>query len=196
MGGNLGSMSGAKETLTAYMSEFHINDPVSLILQSNNLEKAQAMINQVTKELGIYSASMYPHVHIVESRNGLHDNCSCFVNSSCSIGFGIETAEALVKGKVPIILSGSGRDEYVSAENGFVVDSFRDILTCPDRPFTGIFTSREQCVRPNMLSLKRTMREAYEDKLATLKKARNSGVAKEMLSHKTRSETIKEILCQ
>ena len=196
IGGDLGSMSGAKETLTAYMSEFHINDPVSLILQSNDLEKAQAMINQVTQDLGIYSAPMYPHIHVVENRDGLHDNCNCFVNSSCSIGFGTETAEALVKGKAPIVLSGSGRDEYVSAENGFIVDSFRDILTCPDRPFAGIFTSREQCVRPNMLSLKGTMREAYENKLATLKKARTSDLAKEMLSHKTRSETIKEILCQ
>jgi hypothetical protein len=195
IGGGLESRGGARESLQAYLTEFHLNENVSFILQANDPERAQLLINEVTQEVGLYGLPYYPHVHLVESESDLHDNCHCFVDVACSIGFNPETAKALLKGNAPIVLRNSGRDEYVNDENGSIVDSFEDILICPDRPLRDIFTARESCVRPNITSLMKAMRESFDNKIGLLRKSRKGSESKEALSHQRQSKTIEEILC-
>ena len=194
-GGGLESRTNVREVIQAYFSEFHLNDNVSLILQVNNEQQAQQLVDQVAQEIGFYSLPYYPHIHLVEKEDNLHDSCNCFIDVSSSIGFNPETAKALLKGNAPIVLKGSGRDEYVKEESGFIVSSIEDLLICPDRPLKDMFTARERCFKPNLLALKNSMREAFEDKISLMRKSKSGIDSKEMLSYEKQSKLIKEILC-
>tara|TARA_R110000751_G_scaffold214454_2_gene317928 strand:- start:2296 stop:3345 length:1050 start_codon:yes stop_codon:yes gene_type:complete len=194
-GGGLESRTSVKEVIQAYFSEFHLNDNVSLVLQVNDQQKAQALVDQVAQEVGFYSLPYYPHIHLVEKEDSLHDNGNCFIDVSSSIGFNPETAKALLKGNTPIVLKGSGRDEYVKEESGFIVDSIEDLLICPDRPLKDMFTARETCFKPRLSALKDSMREAFDSKISQLRKSKSGIDSKEMLSYKKQSKLIKEILC-
>ena len=194
-GGGLESRTGVREIIQAYFSEFHLNDSVSLVLQVNNQQQAQALIDQVVQEVGFYSLPYYPHVHLVEAEEGLHDNCNCFIDVSSSMGFNPEAATALLKGNTPIVLKGSGRDEYVKEESGFIVDSIEDFLICPDRPLKDMFTARETCFKPSLAALRSNMREAFEDRISLIRKSKSGISSKETLSYEKQSKLIEEILC-
>ena len=194
-GGGLESRTSVREVIQAYFSEFHLNDSVSLILQVNDQQQAQALVDQVANEVGFYSLPYYPHIHLVEKEDNLHDNCNCFIDVSSSIGFNPETAKALLKGNSPIVLKGSGRDEYVKEESGFIVDSIEDFIICPDRPLKDMFTAREICFKPSLSALKGRMREAFEDRISLLRKSKHGVGSKEILSYEKQSKLIKEILC-
>ena len=194
-GGGLESRTGEKQVIQAYFSEFHLNDSVSLVLQVNAQQKAQALVDQVAQEVGLYSLPYYPHIHLVEKQDNLHDSCNCFIDISSSIGFNSETAKALLKGNTPIVLKGSGRDEYVKEESGFIVDSIEDFLICPERPLKDMFTARERCFRPSLSALRISMREAFDDRISQIRKSKAGVDSKEMLSYKKQSKLIKEILC-
>lgn len=194
-GGGLESRTGVKQVIQAYFSEFHLNDSVSLVLQVNDQQKAQALVDQVAQEVGLYSLPYYPHIHLVEKQDNLHDSCNCFIDISSSIGFNSETAKALLKGNTPIVLKGSGRDEYVKEESGFIVDSIEDFLICPERPLKDMFTARERCFRPSLSALRISMREAFDDRISQIRKSKAGVDSKEMLSYKKQSKLIKEILC-
>tara|TARA_Y100000296_G_C5175296_1_gene259718 strand:- start:3152 stop:4138 length:987 start_codon:yes stop_codon:yes gene_type:complete len=195
VGGELESRGGVRESLQAYFAEFHLNEAVSFVLQANDPEKAQLLINEVTQEVGLYGLPYYPHIHLVQSDEDLHNNCHCFIDMASSIGFNPETAKALLKGNVPIVLKNSGRDEYVNNKNGSVVESIEDVLICPDRPLRDMFTARESCIMPNITSLKKAMRESFDSKIGFLKKSRRGAESEGPLSHLRQSKTIEEILC-
>jgi len=194
-GGGLESRTSVKEVIQAYFSEFHLNDSVSLVLQVNDQQRAQALVDQVAQEVGFYSLPYYPHIHLVDKEDGLHDNCNCFIDVSSSIGFNPETAKALLKGNTPIVLKGSGRDEYVKEESGFIVDSIEDFLICPDRPLKDMFLARETCFKPSLAALRSNMREAFEDRISLIRKSKSGVASTEMLSYEKQSKLIEEILC-
>ena len=172
MGGGLESRGGVKQALLAYCSEFIVNDPVIFVLQTNNPENASQLIKQVYSELGMYGEDYYPRIHIVTDPTGLHEECNSFVDCSSSLGFNPETVNALSAGSVPIVVSGSGRDEYIKSDSGFIVESFKDLVLCPDRPMKEIFTAREECFRPVISSIKQAMRECFSSKFAYLNKSK------------------------
>ena len=195
MGGGLESRGGVKQALLAYCSEFIVNDPVVFVLQTNNPENASQLIQQVYSELGMYGEDYYPRIHIVTDPTGLHEECNSFVDCSSSLGFSSETAKALSAGSVPIVVSGSGRDEYIKSDSGFIVESFKDLVLCPDRPMKEIFTAREECFRPVISSIKQAMRECFSSKFAYLNKSKRAKQTSLEFTHDIRASKIKEILC-
>ena len=195
MGGGLESRGGVKQALLAYCSEFIVNDPVIFVLQTNNPENASQLIKQVYSELGMYGEDYYPRIHIVTDPTGLHEECNSFVDCSSSLGFNPETVNALSAGSVPIVVSGSGRDEYIKSDSGFIVESFKDLVLCPDRPMKEIFTAREECFRPVISSIKQAMRECFSSKFAYLNKSKRAKQTSLEFTHDIRASKIKEILC-
>jgi hypothetical protein len=193
--GGLETLAGTKNIIQAYCSEFHMNDNVTLVLQAEDSQKADAMIAESLREIGVYNAGYYPHIHVVQGLDGLHEGCNCYIDASFSTGFSHHVATALLSGNPPVVIRGSGRDEFVTNENGFIVDSYEDILIYPDRPLADMFTARETCFKPNLLSLKSTLRSCFENKLEFTKKSRKGPESKESLSHAKQASVIKEILC-
>jgi hypothetical protein len=195
MGGGLESRSGIRDSLSAYCTEFNINDNVKFVLQANDTQKATNLIQQVYSDLGLYSADYYPEIHIVNDPSGLHENCNCFVDCSYSLGFGSENLAALSAGSTPMVLKNSGKDEYINKENGFIVESFEDIVFCPDRPMAGIFTAKETYFKPIVSSIREQMRECFSSKINYLSKSRKCKELAMSVGHEARASKIKEILC-
>lgn len=196
MAGNLETKVGILPLLQAYLSEFHINEMVSLIIQTTNVPLVQQLVQESAETLGIYGKSLYPHIHIVEkdSENSLHKNCHCLVDVSVTRGFKRDVANALLHGNTPIVLQGSGMDEYVTPENGWIVNSTETILVCPDRPIVNIFTGKESCIVPEKIHLKECMREAYDGRVYRSEKSAKAKEVSTLLSEKRQGELIKEIL--
>jgi hypothetical protein len=195
IGGDLESRGGVKQALLAYCSEFIVNDPVIFVLQTNNPENANQLIHQVYSELGMYDEDYYPRIHVVTDATGLHEQCNSFVDCSSSLGFNPETVNALSAGSVPIVVSGSGRDEYIKSDSGFIIESFKDLVLCPDRPMKEIFTAREECFRPVISSIKQAMRECFSSKFTYLNKSKRAKQTSLEFTHDIRASKIKEILC-
>lgn len=194
--GNLDTKGGFMSLLQTYLSEFHVNENVSLIVNTDNAQSAQELINATVSSLGIYGSRYYPHIHLVAENpnDSLHRECNCLVDVSIARGFKEEVAKGLLHGKTPIILEGSGMDEYVNDSNGWVVKSRESILVCPDRPLPNIFTARESCLDPDKFSLRKCMRSAFDNHLLYIEKSSRGKDCGELFTTERQSSLIKEAL--
>ena len=196
LAGHLETKTGVLPLLQAFMSEFHVNEAVTLVLQTSNVGLAQQLVKETAETLGIYGSPMYPHIHIVEQNeeDSVHKNCHCLIDTSVTRGFKVDVAKALSYGNTPIVLEGSGMDEYVNNNNGWVVDSTESILVCPDRPLVNVFTGKETCLVPDKVHLKHCMREAFDNKSFSNEKSNNAKDCSKLFSNERQGELIKEIL--
>jgi hypothetical protein len=197
LGGSLETKVGLLPILQAYLSEFHINENVSLIIHTTNVTIAQELISNTAGSLGIYSKQYYPHIHIVAENpdDSLHRGCQCLIDMGITRGFREEVAKALLYGKAPIILEGTGMDEYIDSSNGWVVKSSESLLVCPDRPLPTIFTARESCLTPDKFSLKECMRNAFDNHYLYTKKSSKGRGSSSLFSTEKQRNVIKDILC-
>jgi len=196
--GHLDTKGGFMSLLQTYLSEFHVNENVSLVVNAHNPQAAQELINATVSSLGIYGNRYYPHIHLVTENpnDSLHRECHCLVDVGISRGFKEEVAKGLLYGKTPIILEGSGMDEYVNDSNGWVAKSHENILVCPDRPIANIFTARESYLDPDKLSLRECMRNAFDNRLLYIKKSSKGKDCGALFTTKRQSNLIKEALWQ
>ena len=74
------------------------------------------------------AAREHPDVHVIDrymtpsDKNALTATCDCYVSLHRSEGFGLTMAEAMYVGK-PVIATGySGNLDFMTAENGLLVD--------------------------------------------------------------------------
>lgn len=197
LGGSLETKGGLLPLLQAYLSEFHVNENVSLIIHTTNGPIAQELVSNTAQSLGIYNKQYYPHIHIVAENpdDSLHRGCQCLIDMGITRGFKEEVAKGLLYGKAPIILEGSGMDEYIDDSNGWVVRSNESLLVCPDRPLPTIFTARESCLMPDKFSLRECMREAFDNHSLYTKKSSNGKGSSALFSTEKQRSTIKDILC-
>ena len=195
-GGHLETKSGLLSVLQTYLSEFHINENVSLIVHTTNTPMAQELINATAASLGIYKRQYYPHIHIVAENpeDSLHKGCQCLIDMGVTRGFKGEVAKGLLYGKTPIILEGSGMDEYIDNSNGWIVQSSESLLVCPDRPLPNVFTARESCLIPDKASLGKCMRNAFDNHSLYTKKSTNGKASSASFSPEKQRDAIKEVL--
>ena len=86
-GGNIETKGGLLPLLQAYLSEFHVNENISLVIHTSNPQATQELINATVSSLGIYGQRYYPHIHIVTENpdDSLHKQCQCLVDTSVSL---------------------------------------------------------------------------------------------------------------
>jgi len=198
LGGSLESKTGIDKALEAYLTEFTLNDNVTLMIHSYDSQKCGQKIEQTTKDLGLYTKfSLYPHIHIVSDQppEYLHMNGACFVDPSYTNGFKRDVATALSIGNPPIITNHTSMTAYVNESNGWLVESQEEILVCPDRPLSDVFTAYENCQIPNVLSIRKSMREAFEDHSGYTKKSKEAVKSKKDVTLEKHSESLREALC-
>ena len=196
-GGHLETKSGLLSILQTYLSEFHINENVSLIIHTTNTPMAQELVSATAASLGIYKKPYYPHIHLVAENpeDSLHKRCQCLIDMGVTRGFSQEVAKGLLYGKTPIILEGSGMDEYIDSSNGWIVQSSESLLVCPDRPLPNVFTARESCLIPDKISLGKCMRNAFDNHSLYTKKSTSGKASSASFSAKKQRDAIKEVLC-
>jgi len=196
-GGNIETKGGLLPLLQAYLSEFHVNENISLVIHTNNAPEAQTLINDTVSTLGIYGQRYYPHIHLVTDNpdDSVHKQCQCLVDTSITRGFKEEVARALSYGNTPIILEGTGMDEYVNDSNGWVVKSNESLLVCPDRPIPNAFTARESCLIADKLHLRKCLRNAFDNRLLQKQKSSKGKECSASFSVDRQRDLIKEALC-
>lgn len=159
---------GIRELLQAYFQEFNINDNVLLVIKTST---------DISQEISHIRASMrrftadtkYPHVLLIPNRlsedqiSSLHQDSHVFVMPSLGEAFNRPAAKSLVFGKPVIVTNNTGMLDYVGtqADVGWLIDSSVDQVYSEQPPVPNVYTSNELYHVPNILSLRRCMKEAY-----------------------------------
>tara|TARA_R100001377_G_scaffold31597_1_gene17242 strand:+ start:283 stop:1314 length:1032 start_codon:yes stop_codon:yes gene_type:complete len=189
-GGSLEEKGGAKAVLDAYLSEFHTNENVYLVIHTTDKGKAEQMIQDSRKRVGKFPHIDYsPSIEIAPDcfAEELHQVTHCVVDVASTIDFSLDIAAGMAMGNPAIVLDKSGMSEHITEDNGWLVKSHEDVLLCPDRPLADMFTAREKGLVPHISSLRECMREAF----TSTKKNEKSSV----FSLENQAATLKEILC-
>ena len=110
-------------TVEAFTRAFVPGEGASLVLKCINAERDPA-----NHERLLAAAREHPDVHVIDrymtpsDKNTLTATCDCYVSLHRSEGFGLTMAEAMYVGK-PVIATGySGNLDFMTAENGLLVD--------------------------------------------------------------------------
>ena len=192
--GGLEERTGIKQLLLSYMLAFHLNDNVSLVIQTSNMQGLNNMIQETSQKIGIYEKAYYPKIHLVTDGSNLHKEANCFIDCSKTFGMTDSVASALINNTSPIVLKGSGKDEYVTEENGFVIESNRMRVLCKERPMPQMFCSSESYLEANVDSLIEAMSSSYKDKLRHSTKGHNKSFL-DTISRQKQADRIKELIC-
>lgn len=162
--------------IRAFHSEFHTNEPVSLVIKTylNGLDsnallnKVSEDINKIKDTLRIYrDKERYKKEVIIVERLSeldmcrLHNTCDCFVMPSRGESLCMPAMDALGFGKTPIVTNNTGMTTFVNNDNGWLINSIKSPVFVSDPPFPDLYTSRETWFEPDILSLRKCMREAY-----------------------------------
>jgi glycosyltransferase involved in cell wall biosynthesis len=162
---------GLAELLTAYYSEFNYNEDVHLIVKTNgDPNQIDQFFEGIKQTLGMYSKPhLYPkatfmHQFLAEIElDKLHAQSDCFVMPSYGESWCLPAMEAMGFGNTPIVTRGTGMEDFITPEVGYIIDSEETIVSTTHRPLADLYTGHETWMRPSILSLKKLMREAYQN---------------------------------
>lgn len=100
--------------------------------------------------------------------------------------------DAMGMGKTPIVPRWGGYRDYMSDDEGWMVDAADEPCFGSDSP--GLYSSREIWASPDVLHAARCMREAYEDKELRRELARNGRERIFSFSHQQIGQILKRNL--
>lgn len=205
--GSLEERGGLEESMCAYLSEFTSDDNCAFMCVLDSPappDNVNSLVESCSARVGATrSSTARPVVHVVnpdgplpiEARFSIHKEGDCLVNTEYSLNCSCLTLEAICAQSTPIVNKNTVAYDKWGEESLWGVDSYEESCMVSNRSFADMFTSKEICVKPTILSLAKTMRRAYTDKfLRDTKKVANAQVKQEFESddHYT---TLKETLC-
>lgn len=172
-----------RKNLSALIRAFHLeftpNEPVSLIIKTSKYglspqESAETVMrscDEIKNAMKLYrSKDDYNQEIILTSRftdeqiYGLHQYCDCFVNTSHGEGFSIPTFDAFGFNNQIIIPNLNTMYEYPGCNGVYKFDVNQDTIIGYDDTFFEIGTAREDWLSPNIKSIAKCMRQAYNDR--------------------------------
>ncbi len=158
----------------AFHTEFHRDEPVELMIKTNKLgaepsQLAEHLIDRfdhIKQEIGLYSSTDFYKSeviitdHVSENyMNDIHNFGNCFVMPSCGEAWSIPAMDAAVAGN-QLIMTETGCCQYAD----YIVKSEWSNVTSQDKPMADLFTGVEEWLEPNLLSLRKCMRQAFMNK--------------------------------
>jgi glycosyltransferase involved in cell wall biosynthesis len=165
--------------IKAFHYEFDYYEPVQLALKLSKPGKSaeetrggiEAMCQEVKGLLKINdSEQRYFKKEIIltnrlsdEGMYSLHSTCDCFVSSSFGEAWCIPAFDALGFGKTPIAPGWAGFLEYLDNDVGRSVQTHQKPVYGIDETFPDLYTGNETWAEPDILDLRRAMREAFEN---------------------------------
>lgn len=159
--------------LKAYLSEFNNDENVCLIIKTymgindtqEHLNKIRGLI-QAMKEL--LRIKKYPQIKLIHGIMPHNDICRLYKSSDCYVlpsrgeGWGVPHFDALGFGLPAIATKGTGPEEFISDDCGWLVNSHSSPVIDMPHPFDYLYTGKENWREPHVGHLKQCMREAYE----------------------------------
>lgn len=134
----------------AFHEEFDSSEPVSLVLCMDN---KKVDIDEIKKNLRINNDKKDILILGKENIRTIHNSCDVYVSVSTKGNLCSNILEAMGFGRTPIVPSWGANVDYINTQQGWIIDSV-----------LGLSFKGENCSLPNLVSLKKSMREAYENK--------------------------------
>lgn len=141
-----------EDLIIAFNLAFDYDDPVTLIIKTNvqgnnnpNQLRQQIEQNIINIKQKMSTGNKFKKEIIITERLsdeqmiGLHNACDCFVNAAYGEAFCRPAAEALVLGKVPIVNKNTGMKDFITNENGYLVNSHKTPVILDNRPLSKEF---------------------------------------------------------
>jgi len=174
--------------IKAFHLTFHPDEPVQLVIKSSvpKLSPAEAaehirtLCSRVKRDLKLYGQNRpyKPEIIITDrlTKRGmikLHKSCDCFVMPSCGEAWCYPALDAMAMGKTPIVPASTGFLEYLSREEGWLVNTFTTPVIGATDTFGDLFVASETWQTIDVIDLGRCMREAFEKSDLREEKAAN-----------------------
>lgn len=159
--------------LKAFHSEFHITEPVYLLIKTstNDQQKISNLIDNVKRGLKIYDD---PHKykkeliifnHLPEEEiYKIHQSCHAFVTASHAEGWCLPAFDALGFGKPVIAPRHTSFVEYLNDKNSYLVDTHEDICYDALDTLPELYSASENWYNVSVTALRRQMRTVYQQK--------------------------------
>lgn len=181
---------GTQYSIKAFAEEFKKEENVRLIVKINTAYGVPDL-DKLIQELGvtkdcadiIINATDYEYKDIPE----LYNNCDCFVNPTRAEGFSIPTLEAMACGKACIFTDFGGQTDFAV---GWAIDY--DLVPVEhELSYEGI-----SWAIPNRYSLRKAMREAFENRELTAQKGQEALEKSKSYSWDKTAELIKSLVSE
>jgi len=165
-----------EDLVLAFYREFHFRENVDLVIKTNRAglegyilkNKVYNDIVNLRNNMRIYQNPQYYKNPIIitdrlsdDDMCALHQACDCFVMPSFGESLCRPALDALGFGKTPIVSDLTGMRDYIDDNVGWVVRSTLTPVVTNEPPMKDIYTSNELWASPDILSLQKAMREAY-----------------------------------
>ncbi len=147
----------------AFTRAFAPGEGPSLVLKCINAERDPA-----NHERLLTAAGEHPDVHVIDryltpsDKNTLTATCDCYVSLHRSEGFGLTMAEAMYVGKPAIATGYSGNLDFMTPENGLLVD----YALVPIGPGSPPYPADGEWADPNVEHAASLMRLVFDDPAA------------------------------
>ena len=197
----LGTNSGLRETIVAFLSSFTALDNQVLVIFCNeqNSQQISEEIDLIKKSLNIFGNinDMYPRIGIIKAEdqsliNHAHSTFDCFIDLSYNSSLTYQTIHAFSKNR-PAILLDTCKDQ-IGEDYGLLVKSIEEPSFTQQRPVKGMYSGEQAWSKPKIQDIKNKMISVSSDNTIADK-------AKEVI-YKFNSnysfgnnQKIKEILC-
>jgi glycosyltransferase involved in cell wall biosynthesis len=164
--------------LRAFYSEFSPHEPVKLVVKTNLVglspaeveAKVGAVVREAKENLKLYrDESVYDMERVVlgslpeADLMALHAACDCYVQPSRGESWNIPAHDAMGMGKTPILTACGGHLEYLDDATGWLVPARPEPVSGDWSVHPELYNARQTWHAPDLLSLRKAMREAYEN---------------------------------
>lgn len=172
--------------LQAFHSEFDPSEPVKLVIKTNKSgmspqevhQHAKAFCSKIKHGLKLHSSERHYNEEIIitdrlaeEEMGQLHSSCDCFVMPSYGEAWCIPGFDAMGFGKTPIVSTNTGFLDYIDDSVGWLIPCQPAPVFGVDDTFSELYTGHEHWQVPNIMELRRAMREAFENRSLREQKA-------------------------
>lgn len=172
--------------LKAFHAEFDPDEPVQLVIKTSRPgmpsrethDHVLAFCGEIKRGLKLYDPKHYKQEVILTERLtedellGLHEAADCFVQPSYGEAWSLPAFDAMALGKTPIVTDWGGYREFVTEDCGWPVPCHTEQVFGIDDTFRDLHTGHESWAAVAPVSLRRAMRQAYEDAGLRAEKAR------------------------
>jgi glycosyltransferase involved in cell wall biosynthesis len=174
-----------EDLITAFNLAFNHYDKVSLVIKTNgNPAQLIEWANSIKKRLHInkrYRNEIFiPNQFSSEDMVKFHNSCDCFVSCSYGESFCRPAAEALCRGKNPIINKNTGMKDFIDDNNGYLVKSYKIPVVLEHNPIannTDYYNADQYWYKIDIYDLIDKMQKAYH----TYKKNKEDWIKKSEL---------------
>lgn len=169
---------GLNWILTAFHSEFDINDNVSLVIymkpQSSDSQRELKFVDDLSDNvktlLRLESSPELYHREIVVSAPGmtdlniceLHQYCDCYVSCNTDVTFPLAEVDAAGFGNKPIVSNNGAINEYLQFSCNSV-NSIYQVVQSKGGIFGGVNNGNDYWIKPDERNIKHQMRMMYND---------------------------------